>query len=40
MEALVVAQEEGEEGEEVTADEEVRVGEEEVVVVVGTAVHD
>ena len=38
-EALVVAQEEASEGEEVIADEAVRVGEEEAVAVVATAVH-
>lgn len=38
--ALVVAQEEASEGEEVTAGEEARVGEEEAAAVVATAVHD
>jgi hypothetical protein len=38
--ALVVAQEEASEGEEVIAGEEARVGEEEAAAVVATAVHD
>jgi hypothetical protein len=38
--ALVVAQEEASEGEEVIAGEEVTAGEEEAAAVVATAVHD